>query len=165
MKLLAKVAFGSLASALLISGIAIITPRALQAAVATITRDQDNPARHPFTTSCQSQDGVNIVCHSPVIPAGQQVVIETITISGEGNSAAFVLTPHISTIAAGNFNTYDLNPMFDTGILQPGNSQMQGVASVRLYADPGSTIQCAGDANVTPFFINCHFSGYFVTLP
>jgi hypothetical protein len=164
MKLLAKVAFGSLASVLLISSIAIITPRAVQAVVATIIRDQDNPARHPFTTSCQSQDGVNIVCQSPAIPAGQQFVIETISISGEGNPAGFAFTPHISTFAAGVFSTYDLNAMFDTGILQPGNSQMQEVVSMRLYADPGSQIQCAGDAT-RPFFINCHFSGYFVTLP
>jgi len=96
---------------LLISGIAILTPRAVYAVVATITRDQDNPARHPFTTKCGGSTGINFFCETPPIPAGQEVVIETISINGFNLPPGdFVYLGDVRTTVAGVTQFYFLNP-------------------------------------------------------
>src|SRR6516164_4389791 len=82
--------------------------------------------------------------HPPAIPAGQEVVIETISFTGFGDSDKSVLVPTISTIAAGFFQTYFLTPISDTGAFQPTNADFSGVQSARLYADPGTLIECGG---------------------
>ena len=65
---------------LFISGFPILNPRTVHAEVATITRDQDNPARHPFTTSCEGSSADKATsCTTPAVPAGEEVVIETIS--------------------------------------------------------------------------------------
>jgi len=68
MKVLAKLVFGTLGCVLLISGIAVMSPRAVRAVVATIIRDQDNPARHPFTTTCTGASTTQVSTCNP--PAG-----------------------------------------------------------------------------------------------
>ena len=171
MKLLAKVAFGSLASVLLISGIAVMTPRAVQAVVATIIRDQDNPARHPLTKDCASDltTGQIVVCTTSAIPAGQQFVIETISILASSDPSNFVLENSVEITTAGPTTSFSLNPIFDDGVGQPTEARYLGVQSLRLYADPGSTIQCIGATKGTnpsgQLFLDCTISGYFVTLP
>ena len=101
----------------------LISPRAVHAVVATIIRDQDNPARHPFTTTCTGASITQVsTCNPPAIPAGQEVVIETISFTGFGDSDKSVLVPTISTIAAGFFQTYFLTPISDTGAFQPTNA-------------------------------------------
>ncbi len=169
MKVSAKLAFGALGCALLISGIAVLSPRAVQAAVATLTRDQDNPARHPFATSCFSA-GVNangVPCFTPPIPAGQEVVIETVSISGSGGPNNVTLLPSITTTAAGVVTQYDLNPISDDRFFQPVKSDFHTAQSLRLYVDPGTVILCnvsTAKAN-SSLVIQCVISGYFVTLP
>jgi len=170
MKVLAKLVFGTLGCVLLISGIAVISPRAVHAVVATIIRDQDNPARHPFTTTCTGASITQVsTCNPPAIPAGQEVVIETISFTGFGDSDKSVLVPTISTIAAGFFQTYFLTPISDTGAFQPTNADFSGVQSARLYADPGTLIECGGFTRgqnpSVGLTIECKISGYFVTLP
>jgi hypothetical protein len=170
MKLLAKVV-GTLACVLVISGIAVISPRAVHAVVATIIRDQDNPARHPFTTKCFAPKTAidRNTCETDAIPAGEEVVVETISFNGNGDPGNFVFVPDIITTAAGVAQLYDLNPIFDSDLTQPTAASYAGVQSVRLYADPGSVIKCEGiTPNFNPSFgltFSCAISGYFVTLP
>jgi len=82
MQLSGKLILGTLAGISLISGDAIQNPRAAYAAVATNIRDQDNPARHPFTTSCENSSPDHFTsCSTAAVPAGEEVVIETISYS------------------------------------------------------------------------------------
>jgi hypothetical protein len=174
MKILAKIAFGSLASVLLISGIAVVTPRAVLAVVATIIRDQDNPARHPFTTFCASPQTTFVAngCDVPAIPAGQEVVIETISFDGAADPRNAVMDPlvDITPAAAGIIQHYSLNPIFDSGRAQPTQAVYQGLQSLRLYAGPGEIISCSGftqnpNSSGIQFSVGCRMAGYFVTLP
>jgi len=157
---------------LLISGIAVLSPRAVHAVVATIIRDQDNPARHPFTTSCLGfgTAASSNFCTTPAIPAGQEVVIETISFAADADPGNTVLIRHVTTVAAGVTTSLSLNPTLDSGFDQPGRASFEGTDSVRLYADPGSVIRCDGfTAKPNPsafgFVLTCTISGYFVTLP
>ncbi|HYX65260.1 MAG TPA: hypothetical protein VE935_13670 [Burkholderiales bacterium] len=162
MKLMTKFALGVFACALLISGLTAMSKLAY-AAVATIVRDQDNPARHPFVTSCSSEAGINFECSTPPIPAGQQVVIETVSFNGFNVPAGVsVFFPALSTTAAGARQFYALDPAsVISGVFQQ-------VKSLRLYADPGTVITCDGSPDAGSLFgaeAGCSISGYFVTLP
>jgi hypothetical protein len=134
-----------------------------------LTRSVDEPARHPFTTSCSdSETGASASCSTPSIPAGEEVVIETISISAAaepGNSALFV---QVLTAAGGNTLRLPLNSLFDDGVGQPSNAVFEGAQALRLYADPGSVITCFGETqHANPhveFTLFCAISGYSVKL-
>lgn len=164
MKVIAKkLALGVFTCALLVSGFAVLSPKAVYALVATIIRDQDNPARHPFVTSCVSEAGINFECSTPAIPAGQEVVIETVSFNGFNVPAGVgVFFPAISTTAAGVRQFYALNPApIISGVFQEPQS-------LRFYADPGTVITCDGSPDAGSLFgaeAGCSISGYFVTLP
>jgi hypothetical protein len=134
-----------------------------------LTRSVDDPARHPFVTSCTtSSTGIGATCSTPSIPAGEEVVIETISIRGSavpGNSA---LELSVGTTAGQNPQTYGLNSLIDDGTGQPTEAFFQGAQALRLYADPSSVIECTGftkGANpTTGLGLSCIFSGYSVKL-
>jgi hypothetical protein len=170
MRLLPKIAFGSLAAVLLISGIAVITPRAVQAVVATIIRDQDNPARHPFATKCtiENNHSNGAICDTPAIPAGEEVVVETISIDGLGDPGNFVLGVRVTTVVGGVSQDFRLNPIFDSEETQPSFATYHGNQSLRLYSDPGFPIEFFAEtsaSNSTGLSVIFTISGYFVTLP
>lgn len=171
MRLIAKIAFGALASLLLISGMAVLSPHAVHAVVATIIRDQDNPARHPFATSCSSglSQTTGNLCATPVIPAGEEVVIETISLIGSSDPNNTTLGAYVTTTASGVNQDYYLDPLSDSGNSQPTGAAYFRLQSLRLYADPGKVIACAGmtrGANPNRgVSVACNISGYYVTLP
>jgi len=169
MKALAKLVFGTLGCVLLISGIAVLSPQAVHAVVATIIRDQDNPARHPFTTSCNGAfTGTLATCSTFPIPAGQEVVIETISFGASGDPGNSALEVSVTTTAASVGGFHIMPTIFDDNLGQPIFSSFAAVQSVRLYADPGSSIECAGltkNKNLANIAFGCQISGYFVTLP
>ena len=171
MKVLAKLVFGTLGCVLLISGIAVMSPRAVHAVVATIIRDQDNPARHPFATRCVATPTTSnfVSCDTPAIPAGLEVVIETITFGGIGDPSNIGIAPEVIVAEAGVSQPYALNVIPDSRFGQPFDLSYSGVQSLRLYADPGTGIECNGatphpNISTTLTFV-CTISGYFVTLP
>jgi hypothetical protein len=146
-------------------------PNAVKAAVATLIRDQDNAARHPFTISCLS----NFVgtdqasCSTPSIPAAGEVVIETVGFSaGALPSTNTHVEPVVGTTASGVSVVYPLNSIAENGVssFKPTFTTTQ---SVRLYADPGTAILCLGQTKgANPVFgliVECHFSGYSVSFP
>jgi hypothetical protein len=145
---------------------AIITPRAVKAAIATLIRDQDNAARRPFTTSCQFNPP-SVSCTPPSIPTGEVVVIETVSVSavsGPGNGS---LEVQLQTQAGGGFLNDYVFSTADNGRLQPQFSRYAVTQPIRLYADPGTAIICGtsfvgGNSNTT---VTCLFSGFSVSLP
>jgi hypothetical protein len=157
---------------LFVASFAAIAPKAVKAAIATLVRDQDNAARRPFSAQCFStgSTGNSVNCSTPTIPAGEEVVIESISFQGFASASNSVLVPQVITFESGVQNTFNPNPMTDSGFFQPSAAFFQGGQTVRLYADPGSVITCAGvtrGANPVGvgLVVDCFFSGYSVTLP
>jgi len=108
-------------------------------------------------------------CDTPAIPAGQEVVIETISFNGNGDPGNIVLVPAVTTTAAGVQRLYFLNQLPDTTLGQPARAEYEGAQSLRLYAGPGTIIVCNGFTdNLNPTMgvsVGCTISGYFVALP
>jgi hypothetical protein len=164
MKTLAKIVFGTLGCVLVISAVGVMAPRAVYAVVATVIRDQDQPARHPFVTHCLT--GGEDRCSAPAIPTGQEFVIETISVFGAGKPEAAVLKIEIITTAGGGESRINLNPVFDSGEAQPSEADYSTAQPLRLYADPGSLVSCFVETKVGfPLNTECVFSGYLVSLP
>jgi hypothetical protein len=150
---------------------AIVTPKAVKAAIATLIRDQDNAARRPFTTKCVTEVSTNsgVSCDTPAIPAGEEVVIESISFAGAADPINTVLATVVSTTESGALNLFVPNNILDSGMLQPSAASFRAGQVVRLYADPGTTINCAGLTQrtnpSTTLFFGCSISGYSVSLP
>jgi hypothetical protein len=113
---------------------AIVTPKAVKAAIDTLIRDQDNKVRHPFTATCTSAftTSSTISCNTDPIPAGEEVAIETISFQAAGDPTNVVLNPSVVTTEATVDHTYFLTP--------PGEFQLRlkfrgsGAATIRECA-------------------------------
>ena len=154
------------AFALSFASIAIMIPKAVKAAVATLIRDQDQAARRPFTTTCSSSSGTPITaCATPRIPAGEEVVIETVSFFGSADPTNTRLQPQLETTASGVFQSYVFNFIEFSGAGEGFGSTQP----VRLYADPDTPIGClAFTQGANPLFglsLTCVISGYSVSLP
>jgi hypothetical protein len=138
---------------------AFVTPKAVKAAIATLIRDKDNAGRRPFTTNCSIVGAVfSGICSTLSIPGGEEVVIETVSVTGTTTTPNAPLQVLFSTTAAGVQANYGINVV---------SSALSGLAvtqPVRLYADPGTSIVCSVQTN-TGFSTVCQFSGYSVSLP
>jgi hypothetical protein len=158
------------AFALSFASIAIVTPKAVKAAIATLIRDQDQAARRPFTTSCSATGSSNgTVCITPNIPAGEEVVIETVEFEGLADPTNTRLRRILAATTSGVAHFYLLDSLADDGASQPSISRFAAIQPVRLYADPGTAMSCEGDTHaanpVNGLFVGCIISGYSVSLP
>jgi hypothetical protein len=154
-----------------VASFAAIAPKAVKAAIATLIRDQDNAARRPFTTFCEGFSGAGyaqVTCDTPPIPAGEEVVIESVSVAGLADPNNFVFVPQVTTSESGVEYIFKPAPMTDSNLNQPFSAYFQGAQSSRLYADPGSVISCLGTtprSSVSTIAILCSYSGYSITLP
>jgi hypothetical protein len=167
MKTRTTIVLAAAALALSITSLSIINPRSVRAAVATLIRDQDNPARHPFTAICFANSLNNAAsCNTPVIPAGEEVVVETVSFQGSGDPTASVYQFSLGATTSGQFHYFGFGAVFDSGYSQPGNALFTGTQVLRIYADPGTAINCAGGASKSASSsVLCIISGYYVSLP
>jgi hypothetical protein len=149
---------------------AFLTPKAVKAAIATLIRDQDNPARRPFTISCSFQNPPGSQggpCTTPTTPLGEEVVIETVSIQVTADPGITALTTIVSAKASGVFQDY----YFAAANIPvtPALSLFRLTQSVRIYADPGSIIFFNSQTNATSPVNGvsgvAQFSGYSVSLP
>lgn len=157
-------------AALTIASLDVVVPRAVRAAVTTLIRDQDNAARHPFTTLCVSAVTTNAVyqCETPFVPAGEEVVVETVAIRGFANPQNSVVGVQLDATTAGQTRSYAFGPISDSGLLQPQVASFVGIQPLHIYADPGTAFTCSGQTaggNPVGFQVVCTISGYYVTLP
>ncbi len=84
MKNLAKMICVVVVSAIvLVSTVAVLTPRVVRAVAAQLVQNIDSPPRNAWTASCSTPtiNGYETSCAIPV-PAGQVVTIQTVTFSG-----------------------------------------------------------------------------------
>ncbi len=172
MKKLSKLAFVAFACVLVISAVAVLSPRSVHAVIATLVKDVDNPARHAFTTSCSfASTGFSATCTTPAIPTGEEVVIETVGISAFADPSNTKIVVTISTTVNSVTSHWSFSAA-DNGKSQPVQSNFAENPQLRLYADPGTTIQFdvgTKGTNSTPGGSDLEgtasISGYWVSLP
>ena len=87
MKRVAKIVLVALMALVLVSGVAMLTPRAAHAVVATFVRDVDNAARHPWAGTCSSSSNGYFSDCTITVPPNVEVVIQTISFLGGSDSA------------------------------------------------------------------------------
>ena len=164
MKSMARLGYLAAVCATLVVTSSFIGPRPVQAVVATLDRDSDHAARHPFAALCSAAATSAFVasCTIPV-PAGQEVVVQTVTSQGNADpgNTNFVLATHTSV---GGTLAESLNVVPDDLFNQPGSSRYVFTSTATLYADPGTNIGCfafvkSASASVS---ITCAVSGYYV---
>jgi hypothetical protein len=157
------------AFALALASTSIITPMAVKAAVATLIRDVDNPARQPFATSCSTDPGfgTEVFCKIPV-PAGVEVVIQSVSVvatSDKTNSP--VVVSFLTSVGLNELN--EIYPLFPVS-LTPNElfNRYVDARNLTFSADPGFIVCVASTNQANPsrglgasFFV----AGYFVTLP
>jgi hypothetical protein len=173
MKPFYKIAFPVLVCALIVAGFAVMAPKAVKAAVATlvqvvntaanpvINQDKDNAGRGAFqTTFPLSLTGVSGTGVS--IPPGTRLVIDYVSFAGSAPSAG--TQPYIiiySTVGSGPATPYQLVPTQST--LAP--QQFDIAENVKIYAD--SLFVSLAYAGSTPPFMTgtVSISGHLVTIP
>lgn len=161
------------ACALLFASIAVVTPKAVQAAIATLIRDQDNAARHPFSNSCSDLEGFATVSElncSFQVPAGEEYVIQNVTINTYGEVTSNALIENIvTTVTAGNSvnSLYYVAPFTS----EPSPDGIGSTSSLTAYADPGTTVEVEAKFSSSVVgtgglnFLYANVQGYYVTLP
>ena len=149
---------------------AAVAPRAVKAAIATLVRDVDNPARQPFAAFCVtgSTGGTQAFC-TIAIPAGKEVVVQSVSVSASSASAVSPLLVNLITSSGGN----ELNELYGLFPLQVSVNGLFNeyfdARNLTFSADGGTNITCFASTNFPNpnNGLNAVFnvSGYFVTLP
>jgi hypothetical protein len=129
-------------------------------------RDVDNPAYHPFSTtvSCQVPANSGECDASFPVPAGMQLVIETVSIFAQLQSGQRPLV--FLQSSAGGFTAEASIPLTFTGNFSPNSpfDTYSVTQALHLYADPNSSVRFRGDRNdltgITAF--ECEIFGYTV---
>jgi hypothetical protein len=152
------------ACAVLLVSIAVVTPKAVRAAVATLIRDQDNAARHPFTFFAECTGSINCNEFDGSTP-GQEYVIQNVSVNGIGTGFTDVRIE--GTCQTGGQGSAFLFALVPGLALLPSNLLVEQSFSVTAYCDGSRPI------SVFPFFygpnpdglVQITISGYYVTLP
>jgi hypothetical protein len=142
MKNLTKIIFVVLAAAVVVSTVAILTPRAVRAAVAMLIQDVDSPPRNPWSASCtiptSSSDFAGCVIPSK---SGQEITIQTLTFQGFTSTKNTHLVIDLSANIAGNLIYW--YRQIDQVMLQsdPAHSNPYAYSTpLTFYADPSGGI-------------------------
>ena len=165
-------AFVSLvAVALIACGLTLAVPRAAHAVAAAMVlvtntaanpvpnQDVDAPARHAIAEGCSGQSS----CQFSPVPAGQELVIQTLTIQFLlGSSTSLTQILDLRTVTGGANLLIAAFPVpIGSNLLGPSGSATH---SLTAYADPGTAPMCELDTTVNSF-ITCAITGYTVSLP
>jgi len=155
----------------ILASIAVVAPKAVRAAVATLIRDQDNAARHSWVGACTISSINNPNCVVP-LSAGNEYVIQSVTLQlAYGSSFNSVVLSAFCT-SGGAVNTFlSANvPAVSSG----GYVFANQTVPVAAYCDPLGVSSLGGvQGSIAPLAANpslssgaqIFFSGYYVTLP
>jgi hypothetical protein len=184
MKPFAKLGYLAAACTLLVATFAMIGPRAVRAAVATLVQvsnttadpipnsSVDEPARHVWTGTCHfTATNQNIAYCSVPASSNEEVVVQEesyYAISDPTNTfALFTAGVLLSSGFGGNFLAFAQSA--DNGLHQPTGSNYFYTAAATIYLDPGSQLLCSAETKGLNSNValggDCYFSGYYVTLP
>jgi len=153
------------ASLLIVGGMASLGPTKVLAAIGfTPVRDVTNPALQPFAHSVNVGFSSNPFIDSILVPAGQRLVIETVSadaVLGSGEAVDFTIVAITNGVAV----VYFLPVAFSGNFF--GADRYSGTQAVRIYADPNSTVQLRAQKNNSslPGGGTFSISGHFVNLP
>ena len=130
-----------------------------------ITKNLDEPARQPVQQSLTCSTvaaGVNTCTATYMVPAGKRLVIEYLQLISIDLSGSATSLYQITTTVQGMNVTYYYPP----GPAPAGNNHISEHL-VRIYADPGSTVQLQGTetSNTGTVTFLLQLSGYFIQLP
>jgi hypothetical protein len=140
MKNLTKIVFLPLAAIVLVSIVAVLTPRVVRAVTATLVQSVDNPPRNAWTSSCvlpNTPENVN-TC-SIVPPAGQVVTIQTVSFQGTAINHAHIvlfLQTQLNNQEAYWFRQFDSVVTSPYGSFPAGVTQFASSAALTLYSNP-----------------------------
>lgn len=135
-----------------------------------VTRDSDSPARHANAAQCNgSNNGGNIAgCFFPAVPAGQELVIQGVTLAVRAPTGAAIDADFITVVnGVRTAHEIELKDGGPCSICGAAVDLFSGQFDFPIYADPGTT----PEANMTymaigsPVSIHAAISGYFVTVP
>jgi hypothetical protein len=167
MKTFAKLGYLAAACALLVATFSIVGPRVVRAAIATLIRDADHPARHAFKLSCTSQTAFNNAGCALLasVPGGQEYVIQGVSVSVDTQPQTAAAIADFEALTGSDFRSISV-PLTDQGPLLPGIRTSRGVVGIPIYADPGSTVGCIANSHAaTNVSVTCVATGYWVSLP
>jgi hypothetical protein len=140
MKKLAKIVSLMAAAILLVSTVAVLTPRVVRAVTATLVQSVDNPPRNAWTGSCvMSSTPENINSCSIVPPAGQVVTIQTISFQGTAINKAHIvllLQTQLNNQEAYWYGQIDNVVTSPYGASPAGVTQFASSAALTLYSNP-----------------------------
>jgi hypothetical protein len=141
-----------------------------------LARDVDSPAHHPFAreVSCSVPDGSKTCTASFAVDAGKELIIETTSVFATipiGGRAFGV----IRAVTGGtNLSSVQLPLAFQASYAGTVDTYA-GTQSLRLYADPGSTVSVGGGEqpvgsaqfifDVSGYTVDCGSSGSTITNP
>jgi hypothetical protein len=162
--------------ALLLASFAVVSPKSVRAAIATLIRDSDNAGRHPFSGFCispfASGQGTTPVSCQIAVPSGEEVVIQSTSVFGfsPANSVVVLLNSTVSGQSATDLYVLQTSPgmqvafgaPFTEGDIVQADVNFSDTRSLTLYADQNTPISCGV---VGAQFASCQVEGYFVTLP
>ncbi len=143
-----------------LAAVTVVTPKAVAAAN---VKDVDQPARAPFQATVQLN--INNFVYTPVpIPAGQRLVIDYVSISGDAASNSGPVQP-IALLAVGTAGNPGATVYFAPTPSSTVATQFFYTGAAAIYAD---TLQVGpAFAGFTPSFmgLNVYISGHLISIP
>ena len=169
MKNLHKIVLTALTAIVLVSCVAVLTPRAVHAVVATLVRDVDNPGRHPFSYYCGiSSSSSQTSCTIPV-PVNEEWVIQNLGCQASSDPVNKTLITEIYTTVGLANDAYHASTATDTGFGETAQAQYNTGLSLTLYADPSTNILVQFTTKapnpIDGLIGKCFLTGYSVSLP
>jgi len=153
----------------LVSGVAVLTPRAVHAVVATFVRDVDNAGRHAFSYFCGVNSSSSQTSCSIPMASNQELVIQNLGCVATSDSTNKTLLTEIYTSIGLADDAYHASTATDTGFGLGSQSQYNTGVNLTLYADPSTSILVrftTKTPNPTNGLIaTCFLTGYSVSLP
>jgi hypothetical protein len=138
MKNVSKFLLVALVAIVLISGVVVLTPRAVHAMIATSVRDVDNAARHPWARTCDSSSNSFFADCKIAVPPNVEVVIQTISLLGGSDSANKIARFTLTTTGGTSSTLYCFQK--DNASLAPFDSSYSQNFHLTAHADPSSVI-------------------------
>jgi len=131
--------------------------------VRVVGRDPFQPFQRPF--SLEWPDGQDLVTSTYTVPAGKRLVIEYASLSAYLQAEGQSMFVRILTTAGGAsaFHNLAVQKQEDYGVLK----QFSAAHLVRIYADPGSTVQVSAGRVPANSIANgtVTLSGHFENVP
>jgi hypothetical protein len=153
---------------LIVASFMVFAPRPVKAVMAALVRDVDNPARQPFAARCINTTLTEDSQCRISVPAGQAVVIQSVSADTEADRMNSVAVIDLFTMVGGRqFN--EAYALFPARLNFNGTQYLSYDArNLTLSADGGTDIICDAETslpNPAGLTIRCSVSGYYVTLP